>query len=350
MKILHITDRLGIGGTEILLQNTISELVEYEHVIVYLSGSEELHLPDFKKYPLFSLGHTSSRYFLRSIFRLRSVLRKIKPDVIHAHSFMGSIISRFAIHGNGRLITSLHSLWSQDAYEKNILALSIDRITAKRQDDIIAVSMAVLSDFNKYIHFSGRKHVLYNFIPLNFHNSAADKVFEKTYIAPTKCVAVGGLKSVKNYLFILDAFSLLPKGKFTLDIIGDGPEFDKLEKRIIMENLPVKLLGSRPNASDLFDCYSVFIQASHYEGFGIAACEAILSGLIPVLSDIPTHREITANKAIYFDLRTSNSLAQCLVDLDSFNFSKNMIDCVDHVKKITSPLNYFSKIREIYSA
>lgn len=349
MRILHITEQLGVGGTEILLQNTIIELKEYDHVIVFLSGDEEHHLPVFKNYPLYNLGHTSSCNLFRSILRFRAVLRKVNPDVIHAHSFMGSIISRLAKGRSKRQITSLHSILSKDAYEKNVFALLVDRFTARSQDDIISVSRTALSDFNKYIQFPGRQHVLYNFIPSKFDNSFEYKRFEQAPNSPIKCVAVGGLKDVKNYSFIFDAFSLLPKNKFTLDVIGDGPEYNKLEQRIINEKLPVRLLGNRQNVLNILVRYTVFIQASHYEGFGIAACEAILSGLLPVLSDIPTHREITANKAIYFDLNSPKSLAQILVSLDLSTKTELVKDCKDHVKRITSSSVYFSKIREIYS-
>ena len=350
MRILHITEKLGVGGTEILLSNTIPELTEFDHAIVYLAGRDNYQLPIFNKYPLFYLDHTRRSAIFRSVIRLRRILREYKPDIIHAHSFLASIISRLAKGKNTRLITTIHSVLSKDAFARSKFSLFVERLTSNMQDDLIAVSKVALDDYLQFVPFRGRRYVLYNFIPHKFSDASLRSDYETRESLPVRCVAVGGLKTVKNYHYLLDSFSLLPKGLFTLDVIGDGALRDDLEMRIIKQDLPVTILGNRQNVDELLCDYEIFLQASNYEGFGMAVCEGILSGLIPVLSDIPAHREITDNKAHYFELNNPMSLVSTLMCLKNRNGLMHLTSCRDYVSSITSPISYFQRLRDIYNS
>ncbi len=60
---------------------------------------------------------------------------------------------------------------------------------------------------------------------------------------------------------------------------------------------------------------SVFVSPSHYEGFGIAAIEAISAGLMPVLSDIKAHRDTvrTAGAGILVDFSRPSEVADTIL-------------------------------------
>jgi glycosyltransferase involved in cell wall biosynthesis len=347
LTILHITEQLGIGGTEVLLKNTLPELKEFEHVVVYLGGSDELK-KDFVQYPVYDLEHRGKRTLIRSILRLKRIIKNHKPDIVHAHLYWSSIIARFAKPANVRLITTVHSVLSKDAFEKNKLSLWMEKMTASKQNDVIAVSKFALQDYISYTGFKGRAHVVYNFIPAQFARHISSKVSVMKQQEPVKCIAVGNLKPVKNYAYILEAFKRLPQSAFTLDIAGEGSMKPVLESMIKDTGIPVRLMGSRSDLDSLLQEYTVFIQASAYEGFGIAMSEAILSGLVPVLSDIPVHREVTDNKAFYFDLDDPQFLANTLLTM-KVNADEILLNkCREYVKDITSPAHYFGRLRSIY--
>lgn len=348
--ILHITDLLQVGGTEVLLANTLPELTEYNHVVVYLRGENHLqHL--FENYNVHGLGHTDKSTIIRSVKRLRKLLKQYKPDIIHSHLQWSSFIARLAKPKGVRLISSIHSVLSKDAFEKNRLSLWMEKLTANRQDDVIGVSRFVIDDYLQFVPFKGRSHVLYNFIPDHFFSASDEKINLPEKKMPVRCIAIGNLKEVKNYSYTLTAFGLLPTGQFSLDIAGEGPLREKLEQKIVSDKLPIRLLGNQNDISALLNDYSVFIQASTYEGFGIAIAEAVGKGLIPVLSDIPVHREITTGKAIYFGLNNPQNLADKLTDLTLKPIDEeNMLKVQEHIKKISGAAQYFKHLRDIYNS
>lgn len=93
------------------------------------------------------------------------------------------------------------------------------------------------------------------------------------------CVAISRLDEVqKDYRTLLKAFKILKrKGIYKkLYIIGDGPDRDKIEKRIVDYGLEdrVKLLGQRKNPYVWLKNSDFFIHSSKYEGFGLVIVEA----------------------------------------------------------------------------
>jgi glycosyltransferase involved in cell wall biosynthesis len=347
MAILHITEHLGVGGTEVLLKNTLPELTEYQHVVVYLGGNEELK-ESFFRYPVYCLEHSGKSTIFRSARRLRKICKQHQVSIIHAHLFWSSIIARLAKPANTRVVTTLHSVLSKDAFEKNKLSLWAERLTCSRQDAVIGVSDYVLRDYLQHTGYKGRTYVLYNFIPALFfkENSSSSLNSNKVKL---RCIAVGNLKEVKNYPFLLAAFAGLDPGSFELDIVGEGSMRPELEAVIAEKNIPVKLLGSQHDLASLLPGYNVFIQASSYEGFGIAMAEAIAAGLIPVLSDIPVHREVTKGDAYYFSLHDTGQLTNLLTMIFEGKTDCNKLQsCREHIQGICSAENYFKRLRIIY--
>lgn len=347
--IVHVIDQLGIGGTEILLRNTLIRLREYDHVVVYLNG-ENNFLPIQGDIPVYCLTHNKKRHFLRSVFRLRKIIKHHRAKIVHSHLLWSTLITRLAKTRKVRTICSLHSVMSEDAFRHSKLVKLIERMTVGRQSAIIGVSSFVMQDYLRQIPFKGVVHLLYNFVPSFFfvNNPRLLNCRDTNHL---KCLAVGNLKTVKNYKLILEAFSLLPRDGFELDIAGEGDERELLSKMILQNDLEVKLLGHCDITVDFLKRYDIFIQASSYEGFGIALAEAVAVGLVPVISDIPVHREITGGNAIYFSIQDPMNLASKLSDIWENGVSESTMNaCRAYIENIASETTYFNKLRSIYES
>lgn len=348
--ILHITDVLTVGGTEVLLKNAIPALKEYRHIIVYLNGKNEFK-DDFPGTPIYCLKHTGKFSILSSVIRLRRIIKENKVNIIHSHLLWSGFIARLAKPKGVRLISSIHSQLSKDAFEKNRLSLWMEKLTAYRQDVVIGVSQYVIDDYLKFIPFKGRIHLLYNFIPDYFYNKHQFDFNQNKTTTPIRCIAVGTLKDVKNYQYILEAFAKLPPDSFELDIIGEGQLRNALQEFINKHQLPIRLLGIKNGLHKIMPDYQLFIQASKYEGFGLAIAEAVASGLFPVLSNIPVHREISIGRALYFDLANPSSLSDLLLSIKNNSIDADNVTALrEHIKKITAPDNYLQQLRVIYNA
>jgi glycosyltransferase involved in cell wall biosynthesis len=76
----------------------------------------------------------------------------------------------------------------------------------------------------------------------------------------------------------------------------------------------VQTLGELPHGEllDLVRRAGIFVSASRYEPFGLAALEGARSGAPLVLSDIPTYRELWRGAALFFDPQDPDDLARCI--------------------------------------
>ncbi len=112
--------------------------------------------------------------------------------------------------------------------------------------------------------------------------------------------AVGQLREVKNYSFLLDLIADINKKGFPgkLVIIGEGDEREKLEKKIA--ELGIRdctiLYGQTKDVSGVLCAMDYYLMPSLSEGFPISAIEAQANGLTCLLSDrVSTEVDITKN-------------------------------------------------------
>lgn len=102
-------------------------------------------------------------------------------------------------------------------------------------------------------------------------------------------ISTGNLLPVKGYNLLIEAFyrANLPEGSWSLDIIGSGPEKNKLNEQIIQQGLTdqIHLRGrlDRERVISYLQESDVYVLSSILETFGVAAIEAQACGL-PVIA------------------------------------------------------------------
>lgn len=348
-KLLHIIDSLSVGGAELLLLNTLALLPDYEHTVVHLQKVETLK-PKVEAAGgrVICIDHSGWKDLPRSISMLRKIVSQQKPQLVHSHLFYATLLARLSIPSFLPLVTTLHSSFGKDVFEKNRKSVWAERLTLKKRHRLIGVSEFVLEDYLRWVPFKGERHVLYNFLP------------EKAFVSPQKnkvdtvcrCIAVGNLKEAKNYHYLLEIWELLKEKNIELHIYGRGHLESDLEKIINQKSLKVKLCGQVENISELLPRYHLFIQASEHEGFGLSVIEAMAAGVPVAISDIPVFREITGGNAHFFPLNGSKRAALQLME-----FCQNENDRMAHVQhayiyckeKYASDL-YAEKLVSIYQA
>ena len=96
-------------------------------------------------------------------------------------------------------------------------------------------------------------------------------------------VVLASLTSRKRVAHAVTAAAL---AGVALDVYGDGPEREALERQIAELGSPVRLLGHRPDASLAFRDASFSLLTSTSEGAPLVLLEAMAAGCLPIAYDI----------------------------------------------------------------
>lgn len=119
--------------------------------------------------------------------------------------------------------------------------------------------------------------------------------------AGARLLAVGRLKSQKNYPLLLQALALLlPRREVHLVIVGTGPDKDAIGRLIAASGLNdhVTLAGHVEDPTPYYHCADLLVLSSDYEGFGNVIVEAMSCGTPVVSTDCPSGpAEILENEA-----------------------------------------------------
>jgi glycosyltransferase involved in cell wall biosynthesis len=345
--IVHCIDSLALGGSELLLKETLPLLKNYNNIVCYLHPPENL-MDGFKDYPLYCLHFNSKLSFFSAAKKLTDIIKRHDVSAVHAHLFYSTLIARFACPKHIKLIFTVHSLLSKDAFEINSLSLLAEKLTYSKKQTIIGVSQQVLADYDKWIGIQGKSFVLHNYV-----NEAFFKLsFEPQPLAGNlKLVAVGNLKRAKNYSTLLDAMALLKEYPITLDIYGTGDLEQELQSKITKNRLNVRLMGSATDVSKVLPCYHAYIMSSVYEGYGIAPMEAIAAGMPTLLSNLDVFKELVDDIPKYFDPQQAQSISDAIRYLYN-NWDERRINAErgrSLVKKRASKEVYFNKLTAIYN-
>ena len=107
---------------------------------------------------------------------------------------------------------------------------------------------------------------------------------------------VGRLAAQKGVDVLLDALALTD-GRVRLILVGDGPERAALQERAGDSSLAgrVHFLGHRDDVPELLRGLDAVVMPSRWEGFGLAAVEAMASGVPVIASAVDGLREVVVN-------------------------------------------------------
>jgi len=264
-------------------------------------------------------------------WELSKVLRELKPDVYHTPSFVAPIFNVspivMTIHDVNHMVfrneySVLHRL-----YYKFIVKPS-----AKKSAKILTGSKFSKKEINKYLDISIDKiKVIYNgcgeeFRPVEDFEELT-RVRKKYGLPEAFILYVGNYKPHKNVSSLLKAYNKLTceipfvlSGKGNKELLG-------LTKRLRMEE-KVIFIGEIQD-SDLpavYNCATLFVFPSFYEGFGLPPLEAMTCGCPVVVSNTSSLPEVCGNAVYYIDPYSVDSIAQGIYKvLIDGNLRKNLM-------------------------
>ena len=161
--------------------------------------------------------------------------------------------------------------------------------------------------------------VIYNGIDFDVFNTSSQTAADEGFVI----LSVGSLTPQKNYKLAIDVIhEILNRGYSNIEylIAGSGRLEVELASRIAEDGLTdvVKLLGTVNDVPSLLRTADIFFMPSSWEGFGIAALEAMACGIPVIASDLPGIREVVGSDdscGILTNPYSANDMADVLEDL-----------------------------------
>lgn len=241
---------------------------------------------------VFDLGVSNLR---QAVLPLARYLRDRRPRTLHAMMWPLPMIAFFAraiARTDTRLVGSEHSILSNHPYGLRHRAVrALTRRVYRKLDSVITVSNGAAEDLSRLIGLPrDRIAVVYN--PLILPDQLPDaSVAAARWPADTKRIlAVGTLKSEKNYALLLRALAMTRDHvSASLLILGDGPLRETLATQTAATGLAdaVVFAGFEADPWPYYAAADVFVLSSDNEGLGNVLIEALHADLPVVSTDCP---------------------------------------------------------------
>lgn len=289
MKVAHVISSLTTGGAETLVAE-LSKIYSEKGIETIV-----ISILDIKGIPY----NTLKKYNIKIIeFKYKNVLNpKIALDLfkytkdcdfVHTHTTYAQLYSAFFIPKK-KLITTEHNTDNRRRNKK--IFKIIDYFMYKKYKKIICISEAVKESLNHWLKSTKEKSIVIN-NGINLEKYKNAKKLKKSDFKIKKedimIVNVARFSNQKNHLKLIEAMQYTNKN-IHLFLIGDGELKDKIKKKINELNLNnrVHFLGLRDDVERILKTADIFILPSLWEGFGLAAVEAMAAGLPLIISDVP---------------------------------------------------------------
>lgn len=286
-KIMHLLASNQFSGAENVVCSII-ELMKNDYEIVYCSPSGPIeNILKERKIEYYALKKLKFN-------ELKNIIKKFKPDVIHAHDIKASLIAS-CFGKKYRVISHLHK--NDSSMSKISLKSILYRLVSKNFACIVGVSHSVLDEYIFQKNISNKFKILYNYVDANKIKKKANEFSVKQNY---DFFYLGRLSLEKNPVEFIRIIECLSKRKkVTAVMIGDGPLFDTCKRLICEKKLKIEMLGFQSNPFPYIKNASIGIMPSQYEGFGLAAIECNILGKPVFNSGVGGLKEIYGDNSFY---------------------------------------------------
>lgn len=316
-KILMImTSKFQRSGITAVVVNVLKELFKYEDVAIDLvvpNGSDEQLMSETRKLgaKVFEMSG-KSRIFITPlyIYRLSRIIRKGKYDVVHIHGSSTLLYLELLaakIGGVEKRIVHSHNTATSHRIAHRILRKKFDRAYTS--------AVACSEDAGRWLFGNKDFTTIQNGIEIDkyLYNSHKRKEIRDKYSIEEDDIVVGhvGLfNQQKNQEYLVDVLekALTDCKNIKLLLIGKGETEKSIKENVREKGLGCNVIfaGEVYDVGSYYSAMDVFVMPSRFEGFGLAALEAQISGLPCILSDKIPDETIVSNKVCRLGIKEEN--------------------------------------------
>ena len=318
--VCHIITKLELGGAQEVALHAVSHLDRSKYRPVLIAGPGGMLTDEARR-----LSHVDVRILpelgrsirlagdLAALVRLTTLLRRLRPAVVHTHSSKAGILGRWAawmagvpvivhtIHGYG--ITPAQPRWLQR------LLVMIERFTGWITTQWIAVSQADIRKGRSWGLFCDNVALVRPGIDPQPFQRAVDRGererIRREFGAQAATQLVGTVaclkpqKAPEDFIAVAQrVITALPAVRFVL--IGDGELRARVESLISRYGIQdrVYLAGWRRDVPAVMHALDTFLLTSHWEGLPRVLLEARVVGVPIVATNVGGAEEVVVDQAV----------------------------------------------------
>ncbi len=340
MKVVHILNSDKFSGAERVAILIIHCLYQQGIDAYYVSprGDIEKRLKEenIKYYPVDKMSPAN----------MRKMQKDLQPDIVHAHDYTTSVICALSL--KKPILSHLHN--NSPWIKRPCFYSWLYAISAVRYKKIFLVSDAILKEYIFAKWIAKKCAVVGNPVRTN---EILKKSREPVECAEYDIIFVGRLSEPKNPFLLLDVVYELKKyfPGLRVCMIGDGELRSDLEcrcKKLGLED-HVAWKGFLENPFPYVRQSKVFLIPSLWEGFGLAAAEALALGKPVVCTNVGGLRNIVDKNCGFLCEDKDGLIQACKTLLEDVGLYETMSSmALRKAKKMDNEMYYMKKIVESY--
>lgn len=342
MKVLHLLNSNSFSGAENVACQIIDMFKKENDVeMVYCSPDgpikETLTERKIRFIPLKKL----------SVSELKRVMKKEKPNLIHAHDFRASMLSAI-ICGNTPVISHIHNNlpWLQ---HYGIYSFAF-YATCKKYRSILSVSNSVFDEFVFGEKLRNKLSVIGNPVNVREIQSKITHTNNEIVYDLGFCGRFTPQKNPEGFIEIVNCLhKKIPNIKAAM--VGTGEQFEEMKNLIKQTKLNnvITLYGFQKNPYDIMKSFNILCMPSRWEGFGLVAVEALALGVPVVCSNVGGLPEIVNDECGKVCKSENEMLEECFHLL---TVKKDLIDksnrSLERADQLDNTVKYKNTIFNIY--
>lgn len=285
LRLLCVSTTLDEGGAQRFTSTLLAHLdrSRFRPELALLRDAIAYPLPD--DVPVTAFDYRRPWHLPRTVHSLRRLIEERRPDVVLSNVAATNIVTGLALRGIERRPVWVARIGSNpdrgDGWLRTMLLKRLypmaDRIVVNARRMLPAVE-------RRYPSVVGRVIAVPN--PVDCERVEESARTAAPHVEPVSLVAVGRLCTAKRYDVMLNAVAIVRRThSVELDILGDGPERHRLERRTKRLGLAdvVRFRGHVANPHEVAAGAGLFLSSSDYEGLPNALLEAQALG-VPAVS------------------------------------------------------------------
>ena len=292
-----------VGGVGVHVHTLSKQLVSEGHEVyvityphkdikdidgIHVIGTKGLNIP----------GVRGLMFKMNAKKALNELLEKEDIDIIHGHYLFPAGAAAVEVgkeHGIKTYVTA-HGSDMFELYKTQPLMRSTLKKVLRDADGVFAVSNALRHEIiaTGVQGISNKTKLCWNSVDINKFSSKENDSFKKENKLEDKPIVlfIGNLIKRKNVDSLLEA-KKIANSDYYLVIVGDGPQFKKLNKKVQDEGIrDVIFTGSRNDVENIIPSCDVLVLPSFSESFGLVLIEALACGKPVIGSDVGGITEI----------------------------------------------------------